>query len=180
MSAPSTGREINDTKMESSSGTGGKRLFIGNMSRTISEGDLIKLFSTIGTVKDVIYMWHKFGPNKGQPKGYAFVEMKDEAEASKGIARLNGVIAKGRKLYVSYASKEHDQYTSSSRTSGYSKHSNAYSGSKSSDRSHPIRGEQYSSQASSTNTGTGSSSSARSAVEEKMRRLQQALRSMEG
>jgi RNA recognition motif-containing protein len=54
---------------------GNQRIFVGNMHHSVSEGDLIKLFSGVGKVNSVTYMWHKVGPNRGQPKGFAFVEM---------------------------------------------------------------------------------------------------------
>lgn len=87
--------------------TTGKRLFVGNLHNSVTEGDLIKLFQKCGTVTDVNYMWHKFGPSKGQPKGFAFVGMGTATEAANAIKRLNGVEVKSRKLIVSYSSNEH-------------------------------------------------------------------------
>lgn len=92
------------------------KIFVGNMHRSTSEGDLIKIFQTVGTVKDVTYLWHKFGPNKGQPKGFAFIEMSSENEVAKAIRTINGSIVKGKKLYVSQAENEKMLCSDSNRT----------------------------------------------------------------
>ena len=51
-------------------------LFIANMNTSVTEGDLIQLFMNCGNVVRIDYQWHTYGPNKGQPTGFAFVEMK--------------------------------------------------------------------------------------------------------
>lgn len=79
------------------------RLYVGNMHNSTTEGDLIKIFQRYGTVKDVTYLWHRFGPNRGQPKGFGFVEMSTLAEARRAINGLDGTMVKGRKLHVSYS-----------------------------------------------------------------------------
>ena len=94
-----------------------KRVFVGNMHPSTTEGDLIKIFQNFGTVKEVAYLWHKFGPNKGQPKGYAFVEMSSMVETDRAIAQLNGTTIKGRVLYVSYSENE-SMLSSGSKSSG--------------------------------------------------------------
>jgi RNA recognition motif-containing protein len=43
-----------------------KRVFVGNLHSSTTEGDLIKVFSKFGTVTDVNYIWHKFGPAAGE------------------------------------------------------------------------------------------------------------------
>jgi len=94
-----------------------KRVFVGNMHPSTTEGDLIKVFQNFGTVKEVAYLWHKFGANKGQPKGYAFVEMSSTEETDRAIAQLNGTTIKGRVLYVSYSENE-SMLSSGSKSSG--------------------------------------------------------------
>ena len=84
----------------------GKRLFVGNLHHSVTEGDLIKLFQKCGTVTDVNYMWHKFGPLKGQPKGFAFIGMGSLAEAEIAIKRKNGVEVKSRKMIVAFSDNE--------------------------------------------------------------------------
>ena len=45
------------------------KLFVGNLHYSVSEGDIITVFSKHGKVAHVQYFWHKFGPQYGQPKG---------------------------------------------------------------------------------------------------------------
>ena len=82
------------------------RLYVGNLHHSTSEGDLIKLFMKHGTVKDVTYLWHKVGPNRGQPKGFAFIEMSSPDEATTAMRIMDGVFVKGRRLHVSYSDSE--------------------------------------------------------------------------
>jgi RNA recognition motif-containing protein len=107
-------------KTESKAGTQNKRVFVGNLHCSTTEGDLIKVFSKFGTVTDVNYMWHKFGPLRGKPKGFAFLGMSSAAEADFVIAKLDGVELKGRRLSVSFSDNEH-LVVQSSRGSSYSK-----------------------------------------------------------
>jgi RNA recognition motif-containing protein len=95
------------------------RLFVGNLHSSVTEGDLIRLFQKCGTVVDVNYMWHKVGPKKGQPKGFAFVGMKSSDEVERAISKYHGYEFKGRKLTVSHSENEH-LLTRQSRGSSYS------------------------------------------------------------
>ncbi|OUM62764.1 hypothetical protein PIROE2DRAFT_43952, partial [Piromyces sp. E2] len=38
---------------------------------------IIKLFQKFGKVKNIEYQWHKFGPKRGEPKGYCFLEFEE-------------------------------------------------------------------------------------------------------
>jgi len=64
-----------------------RRLYVGNLHPSVSEGDLIKIFSDVGHVIKVDYLWHFHGPLKGQPKGFAFIEFFTEEEYDKGHIR---------------------------------------------------------------------------------------------
>ena len=145
-----------------------RRVFIGNMHPSTSEGDLIKLFQNFGTVKEVAYLWHKFGPNKGQPKGYAFVEMGSTADTDKAIANLNGAKMKGRVLYVSYSENE-SMLSSGSKTSGAVKYDSRSSTGK---RPNEVKKDEKSlSESRLLKKQKGELMS----VEERMRKLQQAI-----
>lgn len=54
------------------------RLFIGNLSPQTDEYTLLQVFSKYGLLKSLDIMYHKAGPQKGQPRGYAFVEYTSE------------------------------------------------------------------------------------------------------
>jgi len=83
-----------------------QKLFVGNIHFSVTEGDLIKVFQKCGSVLSVNYMWHKIGPNKGQPKGFAFVKMASVAEADLAISKLNGIVLKSRAIRISKSSEK--------------------------------------------------------------------------
>jgi RNA recognition motif-containing protein len=59
-----------------SSSSAGKtnRLFIGNLAPNVDEYTLVQVFSKYGKITKLDIMYHKTGPLKGKPRGYAFVE----------------------------------------------------------------------------------------------------------
>lgn len=75
-------------------------IYVGNISRDLSEEELREAFAAFGQVSAVNIIKDKF---TGEYRGFAFVEMptKDEAEAA--IAGLNGKDLKGRALNVNEA-----------------------------------------------------------------------------
>jgi len=78
-----------------------KKLYIGNLPFSATEDQLHEWFSQIGvTPSGVNLIRDRF---TGQSRGFAFVEMKDAAEADKAIAALNGKELEGRALKVNEA-----------------------------------------------------------------------------
>ena len=75
----------------------GKRLFVGNISFTVSEDSLRNHFGAAGTVESVKIITDKC---TGKPKGFGFVEMTTDDEAAKAISSLNGTDLEGRALTV--------------------------------------------------------------------------------
>jgi cold-inducible RNA-binding protein len=78
----------------------GTKLYVGNLSFDTSEGDLRTLFSTCGSVTSCNIIMDKF-TNKS--RGFGFVEMGSQADATKAIAELNGKSQDGRALTVNEA-----------------------------------------------------------------------------
>jgi cold-inducible RNA-binding protein len=76
------------------------RLFVGNLSFNTTEGDILDLFKQAGTVTGCNLIVDKF-TNKS--RGFAFVEMGVQAEATKAIADFNGKELDGRALTVNEA-----------------------------------------------------------------------------
>ena len=77
-----------------------KKLYVGNLSFQTTETDLGNMFGEIGEVESVRIITDR---DTGRSKGFAFVEMADDATAEKAIAQLNGKEVGGRNLTVNEA-----------------------------------------------------------------------------
>lgn len=75
-------------------------IFVGNLSRDVTEEDLRNEFGAYGAVERVTVLKDKF---TGAPRGFGFVEMEAKAEAQAAINGLNGKDLKGRALTVNEA-----------------------------------------------------------------------------
>ncbi len=78
----------------------GTRLYVGNLSYNTSSSDLQGLFAAHGAVVSAEVIADR---ESGRSKGFGFVEMGSEAEATAAIAALNGQDVDGRKLTVNEA-----------------------------------------------------------------------------
>jgi RNA recognition motif-containing protein len=77
-----------------------KNLFVGNMSFQTTESDLRALFEPFGQIARVHVAMDR---ETGRSRGFAFVEMPNDAEAAKAIAGLDGKDVGGRNLKVNEA-----------------------------------------------------------------------------
>jgi cold-inducible RNA-binding protein len=77
-----------------------KRLYVGNLSYTTTHSTLSELFGEIGEVVSVDLITDRMS---GRSKGFAFVEMADNAEALAAINQLNGKEVDGRAIKVDEA-----------------------------------------------------------------------------
>ena len=77
-----------------------KSLFVGNMNFQTTESDLRALFEPFGQVSRVHMAMDR---ETGRARGFAFVEMPNDAEAAQAIAGLDGKEAGGRNLKVNEA-----------------------------------------------------------------------------
>ena len=75
-------------------------IYVGNLSRDVSEEDLRKAFEAFGQVGSVNIITDKFS---GESRGFGFVEMEAKAEAQAAIDGLNGKELGGRTLNVNEA-----------------------------------------------------------------------------
>lgn len=75
-------------------------IYVGNMSYGVSETTLRDAFERFGEVDSVNIITDR---DTGRPKGFAFVEMKNDAEARAAIDGMNGVELEGRSLTVNEA-----------------------------------------------------------------------------
>jgi RNA recognition motif-containing protein len=79
-------------------------IYVGNISRDVTQSDLMDAFKVHGQVASVNIITDKFS---GESRGFGFVEMPATAEAMAAIAALNNYELKGRPLNVNEArSKE--------------------------------------------------------------------------
>ena len=78
-----------------------KKLYVGNLSFKATEEEVAALFAEIGVQPDSLTLLRdRF---TGQPRGFGFAEIRDDAEAEKAIAALNGKDFLGRALVVNEA-----------------------------------------------------------------------------
>lgn len=82
------------------------KLFVGNLSFSTTEGDLLDLFKQIGNVQSCELIVDKF---TSKSRGFAFVEMGSQEDANKAIAELNGKDVDGRALTVNEARPREDR-----------------------------------------------------------------------
>ncbi len=76
------------------------KLFVGNLPYSASEDDLHSLFTKAGSVKSVTLVRDR---DTGRSRGFAFVEMENQAEAENAIRMLNGSQLGGRPIVVNVA-----------------------------------------------------------------------------
>ena len=77
-----------------------KNLFVGNLDSEVTHEELRRLFEGYGQVVQVHIIVDR---DTGLPRGFAFVEMTNDAEAEKAIKALNGSMLRDRRLDVNYA-----------------------------------------------------------------------------
>jgi cold-inducible RNA-binding protein len=77
-----------------------KNIFVGNLSFGTTEVELRSMFESYGAVERASIVTDR---DSGQPRGFAFVEMTNDAEANSAINGLNGKDLGGRTLNVNEA-----------------------------------------------------------------------------
>ena len=83
-----------------------KKIFVGNFSFSLSEGDLRSMFEPFGAVDSATVVMDRA---TGRSRGFGFVEMPNNEEAEKAIAALNGKESGGRQLTVNEARPKMDR-----------------------------------------------------------------------
>jgi hypothetical protein len=78
----------------------GKKLYVGNLPFTASEDEIRELFERHGAVDKVSVITDR---ETGRPRGFAFVEMAEGANADAAIQALDGRDFGGRSLRVNEA-----------------------------------------------------------------------------
>ena len=78
----------------------GRKLYVGNLSFEVTQGDLETLFAQAGSCDSVALITDRA---TGQSRGFGFVEMSSNAEAQRAIQQFDGHDLKGRALKVNEA-----------------------------------------------------------------------------
>jgi RNA recognition motif-containing protein len=92
-----------------------KNLFIGNLNFQTTESDLRALFEPFGPITRIHIATDR---ETGRARGFAFVEMANDADASKAIAALDGKEVGGRNLKVNEARPRPERSGSGPRGGG--------------------------------------------------------------
>ncbi|MHC4658086.1 MAG: RNA recognition motif domain-containing protein [Planctomycetota bacterium] len=75
-------------------------IYVGNLSRDVTEDDLRQAFEAFGQVESANVIKDKFS---GESRGFGFVEMPSRNEAQAAIKQANGMELKGRVISVNEA-----------------------------------------------------------------------------
>ena len=86
-----------------------KRIYVGGLPYSATERELEDLFASQGTVSSATVITDKY---TGQAKGFGFVEMSTDAEATNAINALNGTMMGGRNLTVNEAKPREERSNS--------------------------------------------------------------------
>ena len=78
----------------------GKKLYVGNLSYSVTDSNLEQMFAAHGTVTSAQVIMDR---DTGRSKGFGFVEMADAGEAAAAIQSLDGTEFKGRNIKVNEA-----------------------------------------------------------------------------
>jgi RNA recognition motif-containing protein len=78
----------------------GKKIYVGNLSYSITNDSLAEKFGEYGTVESAKVITDR---DTNRSKGFAFVEMSTDDEAAEAIAKLHGTEFGGRQMNVSEA-----------------------------------------------------------------------------
>jgi RNA recognition motif-containing protein len=84
----------------------GAKLYVGNLSFDVENSDLEQMFTPHGSVRSAQVIMDR---DTGRSKGFGFVEMSSDSEATAAISALNGRDHKGRALTVNEAKPREDR-----------------------------------------------------------------------
>jgi RNA recognition motif-containing protein len=104
------------------------KIYVGNLAYSTTEEALRTLFSKFGGVVSVEVIKDR---DTGSSKGFAFVEMSSQSEASKAISSLNETTLEDRAIKVNFAKPREERPRSNSYSdSSYRGYGNKSSGGK--------------------------------------------------
>ncbi|MCU0339555.1 MAG: RNA-binding protein [Spirosomaceae bacterium] len=93
-------------------------IYVANVSFKANDDELRELFEEFGEVTTARIIMDKL---TGRSRGFAFVEMPNDAEGSQAISQLNDVDFKGRNLVVNEARPREERPRENSGGGDYKK-----------------------------------------------------------
>ena len=81
----------------------GKKIYVGNLTFSVDDPTLSTHFGQFGTVSSARVILDR---DTGQSKGFGFVEMSTEEEATEAISKLDGTDFQGRTIRVNEAREQ--------------------------------------------------------------------------
>ncbi|KAI8900771.1 hypothetical protein BC833DRAFT_580466 [Globomyces pollinis-pini] len=103
------------------------RLLVRNVSLTVTEYTLVKLFEPFGEIAKFEYQWHTegelmfinvryrnmrdntLGARMGEPKGFVYVEYKDSDDAQRALTKMNRFHLDNKPLVVSFSTSKNGE-----------------------------------------------------------------------
>ncbi|NLP20348.1 MAG: RNA-binding protein [Bacteroidales bacterium] len=82
-------------------------IYVGNLNFKVNENDLSEIFKEYGEVSSVKIITDKFS---GRSKGFGFVTMENDAEATKAISELHEAQLENRQMIVNEARPRKTDY----------------------------------------------------------------------
>ncbi|MGE3465739.1 MAG: RNA recognition motif domain-containing protein [Pyrinomonadaceae bacterium] len=93
----------------------GNKLYVGNLSFRVTSEDLHEHFANAGTVLSANVLHDR---ETGRSRGFGFVEMASDDDATSAIAQFNGTEYDGRNLVVNEARPREDRPRGGGRDRG--------------------------------------------------------------
>ena len=92
-----------------------KKLYVGNLSFSVTDEELQQAFATFGNIASARVVMDRM---TGRSKGFGFVELEDDRAADDAISKMDGQTIGGRPVRVSEAKPQEDRPRRDSRDSG--------------------------------------------------------------
>lgn len=83
-----------------------KKLYVGNLSFSVTDDELQQAFTSFGNVLSARVVMDKMS---GRSKGFGFVEIEEDSSADEAISKMDGQTIAGRPVRVSEAKPQEDR-----------------------------------------------------------------------
>jgi len=94
----------------------GVKVWVGNLDRSVTEYQLLRLCERFGEVAEFDFLYSFSDTGVRTPRGYAFVTFRLSSAAERAVKELHGVSVLGRQLIVRYANPRSERERGLNRT----------------------------------------------------------------